>query len=188
MHSFFVRERQWRRGVAQWEGLCAAPVSRRGEEHANHHSSTATDHGTGISPWPGSWWRSLHRGAAILGRLMPRFSHAQQACQVCQCSQWLHSGKDSPPFPSPVRVQGAGHATLPCHPSLFNCHGPRHWHLALARVLAALAAQGRYLLAALAAQGRYLYVFVYIYRYKNIYIYIYIYTYIYTYEYIHICM
>jgi len=62
---------------------------------------------------------------------------------VCQCSQWLHSGKDCPPLPSPVRVQGAGHATLPCHPSLFNCHGPRHWHLALARVLAALAAQGR---------------------------------------------
>ena len=51
--------------------------------------------------------------AAILG-LMPRFSHAQQACQVCQCSQWWHSvsggwwhsGKDSPPLPSTVRMQG----------------------------------------------------------------------------------
>ena len=59
------------------------------------------------------WRRSLHRGAAILGRLMPRFSHAQQACQVCQCSQWWHTGKDCPPLPSPVRVQVAGHATLP---------------------------------------------------------------------------
>jgi len=26
---------------------------------------------------------------------------------------------------------------------MFNCHGPWHWDLALARVLAALAAQGR---------------------------------------------
>ena len=32
---------------------------------------------------------------------------------MCQCSQWWHSGKDCPPLPSPVRVQGAGHATLP---------------------------------------------------------------------------
>ena len=57
--------------------------------------------------------------AAILG-LMPRFSHAQQACQVCQCSQWWHSvsgvvaqwegGKDSPP-PAPVYRQDAG---APC--------------------------------------------------------------------------
>ena len=30
-----------------------------------------------------------------------------------------------------------------CHPSLFNCQGPWHWDLALARVLAALAAQER---------------------------------------------
>jgi len=57
--------RQWWRVVAQWEGLSAAPVSRRGEGHATLHSSTATDPGTGISPWPGSWRRSLHRSAAI---------------------------------------------------------------------------------------------------------------------------
>ena len=92
---------------------CDTPVSRRGEGHATLPSSTATDHGTGISPWPGSWRRSLHRGAVILGRLMPRFSHAQQACQVCQCFQWWYSGKECPPLPSHVRVQGAGHATLP---------------------------------------------------------------------------
>ena len=42
---------------------------------------------------------------------------------------------------APVSRQGAG--CRACHPSLFNCHGPCHWHLALARVLAALAAEGR---------------------------------------------
>jgi len=42
---------------------------------------------------------------------------------------------------APVSRQGAG--CRACHPSLFNCQGLWHWHLALARVLAALAAQGR---------------------------------------------
>ena len=58
--------------MAQWEGLSAAPVSRRGEGHATLPSSTATDPGTGIPPWPGSWRRSLHRSgasdAAVLSR------------------------------------------------------------------------------------------------------------------------
>ena len=49
--------------VAQGEGLSDAPDSRRGEGHATLPSSTATDHATGISPWLGSWRRSLHRGS-----------------------------------------------------------------------------------------------------------------------------
>jgi len=44
---------------------------------------------------------------------------------------WWNSGKDCPPLLSEGRA---------C-PSLFYCHGPQHWDLALARVLAALAAQ-----------------------------------------------
>jgi len=42
-----VRERQWRSGVAQGEGLSDAPVSRRGEGHGTLPSSTATDYATG---------------------------------------------------------------------------------------------------------------------------------------------
>ena len=38
--------------------------SHRGEGHAPLPSSTATDPGTGISPSPGSWRRSLHRSSA----------------------------------------------------------------------------------------------------------------------------
>jgi len=45
---------------------------------------------------------------------------------------WWHSGKDCPP------VSSGGRA---CPPSLFDCHGPWHWDLALAWVLEALAAQ-----------------------------------------------
>jgi len=42
-----------------------------------------------------------------------------------------HSGKDCPPLPS---------GGMACPPSLFDCHRPWHWDLALARVLAAFAA------------------------------------------------
>jgi len=45
---------------------------------------------------------------------------------------WWHGGKDCPPLPSGGKA---------CPPSLFDCHGPWHWDLAHARVLAALAAQ-----------------------------------------------
>jgi len=43
---------------------------------------------------------------------------------------WWNSGKDFPPLPSEGRA---------C-PSPFDCHGPRHWDLALVWVLAALSA------------------------------------------------
>ena len=46
--------------------------------------------------------------------------------------EWWHSGKDCPQLPSGGRA---------CPPSLFDCHRPWHWDLALAWVLAALAAQ-----------------------------------------------
>jgi len=119
-----------------------SPVRVQGAGNATLPSSTATDHATGISPSPGSWRRSLHRGAAIVGRLMPRFSHAQQACQVCQCSQWWHSGKDCPPLPSPVRVQGAGNATLPSSTATDHATGispsPGSWRRSLYRGAAIL--------------------------------------------------
>ena len=88
--------------------------SRRGEGHAPPPSSTATDPGTGISPSPGSWRRSLHRGAAILGRLMTRFSHAQH--RPARCVSALSGGTVG----STVRRSRLSSGCRECHPSLFN--------------------------------------------------------------------
>ena len=100
--------------MAQWEGLSAAPVSRQGAGCSACHPSLFNCHG------PCHWHLALARVLAALaaqgrsnsGASVPRFSHAQQACQVCQCSQWWHSvsdgwwhsGKDSPPLLSTVRM------------------------------------------------------------------------------------
>jgi len=81
-------------------------------------SVTATDHATGISPSPGSspgsWRRSLHRGAAILGRLMPAGLPGVSVLSVVAKWEALSA--------APVSRQGAG--CRACHPSLFNSHGP----------------------------------------------------------------
>jgi len=56
----------------------------------------------GSRPGPGPGGASCtgaQRFIQILGRLMPRFSHARQACQVCQCSQ-------SPRWPSTTSCSG----------------------------------------------------------------------------------
>ena len=55
--------------------------SRRGEGHAPLPSSTATNPGTGISPSPGSWRRSLHRSSA------PARNSNSGACYVAVLSR-----------------------------------------------------------------------------------------------------
>ena len=86
------RKLQWRRVVAQWERLSAIPVGGKGMPPFPLGLPQTLALGSRPCPGPGG---ARCAGAQrlpeiqILGRLVLQFSHARQACQVCQCPQSL---------------------------------------------------------------------------------------------------
>jgi len=90
--------RQFRRVVAQWEGLSGAPVGGKGMPPFSILLPQTLTMESRPRPGPGGTrCTGEERLPAIqtLGRVMPPSSHARQPCQVCQCSL-------SPSWPSTI--------------------------------------------------------------------------------------
>ena len=115
-------EQQWWRVVVQWEGLSAAPVGGKTMPPFPLRLPRTLALGSRARPGPGG---TLCTGAQrlpeiqILGRLMQWFSHAWQACQVCQCSQsprWSSTTSCSgcQEMPMPAQLWSSQHGGRSC--------------------------------------------------------------------------